>query len=146
MLSGIYYFVDSTKGKDPIKGTCAGGEGSTPEWTIFVYDTRLTGCVGLTVQLPIVSPVNVDGSLVDWGDGSTEPLTTALQSHKYADTGEKIVKYRGPITSINTTASSLSSRGCLKEVRQWGDDATPTSLRFIYLINLVRVAPPRLCN
>jgi len=142
VLSNIYYFVDSSKGKTPLQGTCAGGEGATPEWTIFAYDTTLPGCTNLTIQLPISSPASAAGSVIDWGDGSTETLSASVQSHTYATAGEKIVKYQGPIAAVNTSLVAVGSQPCLKEARQWAEGVTPSSLRFQGSSNLQRVAAP----
>lgn len=140
--SSIYYFIDSASGSKVLVGTCAGGEGATPDTTIFAYDTTLPGCTSLTVQLPVGSPVNVAGSSIDWGDGVVEPLTVARQSHTYATPGLKVVKYKGPITTISTSTIAAASRPCLKEVRQWSNAAAPTTLSFQYSTNIERVASP----
>ena len=141
-VTGVYYFLDSSKGKDPLNGTCAGGEGSTPDWTIFAYDTSLAGCSNFTIQLPITVPSNAPGSVIDWGDGATQPLTSSMQSHTYSTGGEKIVKYKGPISTINTASIDAVNRACLKEVRQWSIAASPTSVRFESSSNLQKVAAP----
>lgn|GEM_PF-1762541 len=141
-VSGIYYFIDSAKKSDAVQGTCAGGEGATPDWTIFTYDTTLTGCTGLTVQLPITSPTSSAGSVIDWGDGSTQALSTTLQSHTYATAGEKTVKYKGPITTVNTTSIAAGNRPCLKEVRQWSEGISPTAMSFANSKNIQKVSAP----
>ncbi len=142
VMNGIYYFIDSSKGTEPLEGTCAGGEGATPDWTIFVYDTTMPSCTTLTMQLPITSPTSAPGSEIDWGDGSTGTLTSSVQSHTYATPGEKIVQYKGPITTVNAYNIPTASRQCLKEVRQWSDTVTPTTVTFKAANNVQRVAEP----
>src|SRR6218665_1076515 len=92
---GQYFFFSSST-KQALNGTCGGGEGSTPEWTIFVYDTTMSGCSSLTVNLPIATPTTAAGSVIDWGDGTAvESLTAARQAHTYASAGQYTVKYKG---------------------------------------------------
>jgi prepilin-type N-terminal cleavage/methylation domain-containing protein len=142
VMNGIYYFIDSSKGTEPLEGTCAGGEGATPDWTIFVYDTTMPSCTTLTMQLPIISPTSAPGSEIDWGDGSTGTLTSGLPSHTYTTPGEKIVQYKGPITTINALSLAAAGRQCFKEIRQWSDSVTPTTVTFKGANNIQRVAEP----
>lgn len=138
---GRYFFYRSTE-KAALEGTCAGGVGSTPEWTIFVYDTSMSGCTSTTVQLPISSPTSSAGSVIDWGDGATQALTSALQSHTYAASGTYTVKYKGPITTVNTSSVAAANKPCLKSVVQWSEAALPTAMSFIGSTNLEQVAAP----
>jgi len=141
-VKNLYYFIKSGSGTRALQGTCAGGEGSTPDWTIFVYDTTQVDCTTLTVQLPITSPTSSASSIIDWGDGSTQALSSSLQSHTYATAGEKTVKYKGPITTINTTSVATASKGCLKSVSQWAEGLTTTKVSFNNSTRLQRVAAP----
>lgn len=138
VLEGRYFFINSDT-KEVKEGTCAGGEGSDPDWTILVYDTTLTGCTTLAMQLPITAPTSDPNSTIDWGDGTVEPRTASLQSHTYATPGEKIVKYKGLMTTVNSNSVTTAGRGCLKEVRQWASSSTPTSISFSRSTNLERV-------
>ena len=142
--SRINMFLNTTGGnKEPKKGTCAGGEGADPGWTVFVYDLNQTGC-GLTVQLPITSPTSASGSVIEWGDGSTGTLTSSLQPKTYASKGVYTVRYNGPISAINTDSVASANRGCLSRVNQWKEGTTPTKVSFQYSTNISYVAePPR---
>ncbi len=140
----IAMFYNSTDtDKEPKKGTCLGGEGyvPNPNQTIFVYDTRLANCNG-TVQLPITSPTSAPGSTITWGDGQTSSLTSSLQSHTYSTPGRYMVTYEGGINRVEAGGTAVASRGCLKEVRQWGNGAAPTRVQFAAATNLSYVAEP----
>lgn len=142
--SSVAMFYDSkSSSKEPVKGTCLGGEGYVPNsaHTILVYDTRLSGCSG-TVQLPITQPTSAPGSTISWGDGQTGALTSGLQSHTYDTPGRYMVTYDGPINIVNSGSVAVNNRGCLKEVRQWGNGAAPTAVAFFNSTNLSYLAEP----
>ena len=141
VVSSLYYFIRSDNKNTVLQGTCAGGEGATPEWTIFVYDLNQAGCA-LTVQLPITSPTSAAGSVIDWGDGTTGTLTASLQSKTYASKGIYTVKYDGPITTVNHTSVIAANRGCLSRVNQWKEGAVPTAVNFYNATNISYVAEP----
>ncbi len=129
--------------KEPKRGTCLGGEGSTPlqapaEWTQLVYDLNQPQCA-LTVQLPFTQPVSAPGSEIRWGDGATEARTSALQSHTYAKKGKYNILYKGPATAVNTYGVAYNNKGCLTEVRQWGTTAALQSISFQSSLNLTSV-------
>ena len=120
---------------------CPGYFDST--YTVFAYDTTLTNCgVARTVQLPVTVPTAAPGTIINWGDGTTEPLTTTRQSHTYASPGQYTVGYNGPITTIDTMLIPSSSRPCLSGVTQWGSGAAPTRVSFNSSRNITTVAQP----
>jgi surface protein len=143
----VYLFLDTASGNtEPQVGTCDGGIGATPpspNQTIFVFDTTAPGCTG-TVQIPVSAPTS--GGTIDWGDGTTQSLTTPLQSHTYSTPGKYMVKYSGPLTeaSYRRSVGSVNSTNakCLTKVQQWGNDSAPTKVSFYYASNLTYVAEP----
>lgn len=142
--STVTMFYNTENGnKEPKKGTCLGGEGSSINGTqtVFVFDTRLSDCSG-TIQLPIASPTSAPGSTINWGDGSTSSLTAGLQSHAYSTPGRYVVTYDGPIANLSHGALPASVHGCMRELRQWGSAATPWSVSFHNAKNLTYVAKP----
>ena len=147
IISSVYYFIDTSSGSNtPQKGTCAGGVNGVPVptdpgQTLFVFDTRLSGCAD-TVQLPITSPTSAAGSTINWGDGTIGPLTTTLQSHTYTKAGRYVVSYNGPLTTISGSGIAAANRGCLTGVQQWSNTISPTSVGFQYAANLTSVAEP----
>lgn len=142
IVTSVYYFIDSSKGRNALQGTCGGGEGSTFDLTILAYDTTLPGCTGNTIQLPVVSPTSAAGSVIDWGDGVTQSLTSTLQSHVYSTGGLKIVTYKGPISAFSTSGINAGQRPCLKELRQWAEGITPSYTLFSNSTNIQFVAEP----
>ncbi|QQS22093.1 DUF285 domain-containing protein [Candidatus Saccharibacteria bacterium] len=147
IISNVYYYIDtSTGGTSPQKGTCAGGLNSIPVptdpgQTLFVFDTRLSGCVG-TVQLPIASPASAAGSTINWGDGTTGSLTSTYPSHTYTKAGRYVVSYDGALASISGSSVAAGNRGCLTAIQQWSNTISPTSIDFRYSTNLSYVAEP----
>jgi len=106
--------------------------------TIFTYNTTLASCA-TTVQLPVTSPTTAPGSVIDWGDGTTSTLTSALQPHTYATEGVYTVKYNGPISVINTNAMNSANYGCLTAVNEWKSGITPTKISFSLSVNLTSI-------
>ena len=144
--SSVYYFIDSSAGATPIKGTCAGGAGAVAvpvdsSQTLFAFDTTLSGCAG-TVQLPIASPSSASGSTIAWGDGSTQALSSTYPSHTYSQAGKYTVAYDGPLSTVSGSGVAAANRACLVGVKQWGSAASPTSVGFQYAANLNTVAEP----
>ena len=139
----LYFFIKSDDKNNVLQGTCTGGEGATPDWTIFVYDLNQPTCA-LTIQLPITSPTSATGSVIEWGDGTTGTLTGSLQSKTYASKGVYAVRYNGPIATVNTTSVAAANWGCLSRVNQWKEGATPTKVSLQNSTNISYVAePPR---
>ena len=149
-VPSVVYFYDSTAGTGTgataKKGTCLGGEGATPppittpEDTVFVFNTNATGCTG-TVQLPVSSPTS--GGTINWGDGNTESLSSSLQSHTYSKPGTYTVAYRGPISQADYEyAVNTTNAKCLTRVNQWANNISPTKVSFYRASNLVYVAEP----
>jgi prepilin-type N-terminal cleavage/methylation domain-containing protein len=129
-----------TNGTSPKAGLCSdNGFGSTQ--TIFTYNTNLPNCV-TTVQLPVTRPTNAPGTTIDWGDGTTNTLTAALQSHTYASEGMYTVKYNGPIDEINTVSVGGANQGCLSSVDEWKTNIAPTKVSFSYSTGLTNVSEP----
>ncbi len=140
-VSGLYFFIKSDD-KTVKQGTCAGGEGSTPDWTIFAYDTTMPGCTSTTIQIPVSAPTAAAGSVIDWGDGTTQELSSSLQSHTYSSGGTYTVKYKGPISTVSGSSIAAGRQSCLKAVAQWSETVTPTAVNFYGASNLRQVAQP----
>lgn len=144
---GVYFYVDTSTGDmTPKRGTCVSGAGGVPvpmdsAQTLFVVDTRLSGCSG-TVQLPIAAPAGASGSLIVWGDGITGPLLSAYPTHTYSKAGRYVIAYNGPITGVDGAGVAGSSRPCLTQLKQWGQSTAPTRVNFQGSSNLSYVAEP----
>jgi surface protein len=104
--------------------------GATPSDMVVHVDTTASGCSSSTVGLPLQSDPN-SGSVtpnvsVDWGDGSTEAVTSASDvTHTYVVSGA----YTITITPTASSGPSLTQFGdpggwtgssCLTSVSQWG--------------------------
>lgn len=142
----IYYFISSAVGSVAKKGTCEGGEGGVPvptgvDYTVFAFDTRLPGCVGNKIQLPIASPTSAPGSTINWGDGQTESLSSGVPGHTYSKSSKFTVAYNGPIAYVSTDGIDYGSMPCLSQVKQWGNSAAPTAITLANSTNLTFVPP-----
>lgn len=143
LYDDIRYFVEVTNGSGEVtRGTCLGGVEYDAQYTAFVYDLNLPGCVGTTVQLPVYHPSTGSNTKIIWGDGLESTLTNSNQAHTYAAKGEYTVLYEGPMILVDTTYIADDARGCLSKVTQWSDDASPTLMRFRYSTNITYVAEP----
>lgn len=103
-------------------GTAPGGDDGPPVF-ISTWDTGTSK----TVTLPLVDGGTYD-FIVDWGDGSTDDITThndSAVSHTYEDAGEYEIRITGTIEgwsfddsfgSINAAAQSVK----ILEISSWG--------------------------
>ena len=132
----IFQYI--TNSGSPKAGTCA--DAGFSDTTIFTYNTTLGTCT-TTVQLPITLPTSAPGSTINWGDGSTEALSSAVQSHTYASEGTYTVTYDGPINTMNNYSVTGANRGCLASVDRWKSGITPTAIN-LRLSGVSSVAEP----
>jgi len=128
-----------TNNGTPKAGTCS--DAGFSNTTAFTYNTTLATCA-TTIQLPITSPTSAPGSIINWGDGSTEALTSSLQSHTYASEGTYKVTYDGPISIINAYSIASANRGCLASVDRWKSGIAPTQMNFRFMFGLTSVVEP----
>ena len=135
-------FYATSTNSEPTEGTCLGGPAFDKEYTAFIYDLNLPGCVGNTVFLPITSPTTSAAGSIEWGDGTTGAISGANTGHTYATKGKYTVLYSGSISQINTSGITANARPCLSTVSQWREGVQPTFMRFTNSTNLTYVAEP----
>jgi surface protein len=107
---------------------------------VSTWNTTLSGCT--TITLPIKGAVT---GTVDWGDGTTAPLTTN-PTHTYTGaTGTKTVKIAG--TFAGWTAATVFDPSpewtptCVTEVKEWvGTETTTLANGFAWAQNLTAIA------
>jgi len=133
----IFQYI--TNGGTPKAGTC--NDAGFSNTTAFTYNTTLASCA-TTIQLPITSPTSAPGSIINWGDGQTQELTSSVQSHTYASEGTYTVTYDGPINVINSYSVSSANRGCLASVDRWKSGITPTQMNFRFMFGLTSIVQP----
>jgi hypothetical protein len=88
--------------------------GNTEKLMIFEYEVAN----GNTIILPI-SGTGLDCS-INWGDGTTQFVTSSQPSHKYNNAGIYRVSISGNIPEMSSSGISASAKAYLKKVIQWG--------------------------
>jgi hypothetical protein len=84
-------------------------------------DFILTVQANNTFALPLVSSGNYNFIVLDWGDGSSDHITSYNQpevSHTYSSSGQYTITIRGSIEGFNFSIAGNPT--LLEEVSQWG--------------------------
>ncbi len=90
-----------------------------------------------TVQLPLAGTVDCT---VDWGDTSSETVTSTYPTHVYENAGEYVVTITGTVTALDHNKVTSSRRKFLTEIVQWGmTGLTTLDYAFYYCVGLESV-------
>lgn len=126
---GIIVTVEENKGESQrsyrIPVVCGTGENTITayieviQWSkeddLLVLEYTITS-VNTSITLPLQGTVNCT---INWGDGSTEEVTTVKPIHRYAETGVYEVKISGTVTALSNTDLNASAK-LLTRVINWG--------------------------
>mgnify|MGYP003534138277 CR=1 FL=1 len=84
--------------------------------------------------------------MIDWGDGTIEPIVSTTPSHTYVTSGDYTIQMSN-ITRFYNYSSDTSYAGKLTAVNDWGGIAwTNMSLMFAYAnhLNLLPASAPNM--
>ena len=105
---------------------------------ISVWDTTQAGSASDTVVLPLLSSGVYNGT-IDWGDGSTSPLSYANRQHTYASGGTYTITINGNLIQGFSFGGS-GDRLKLLDVTNCGNLALTTASAFFGCSNLTWTA------
>lgn len=117
-----------------LKGGGGGAPAPSPDF-ISVWDTTKAGSASDTVVLPLLSGGTYSGT-IDWGDGSSDPLSYANRTHVYASSGTYTITISG---SDIQGWQFINAGDKLKiiEVINWGNLTITTTAAFMGCNNLL---------
>ncbi|HYI33348.1 MAG TPA: BspA family leucine-rich repeat surface protein [Glaciibacter sp.] len=99
------------------------GTSTSPTAMISEWNVGSAGCSTITV--PLHGDLN---ATIDWGDGTVEPVTSAMPTHTYADSaGHRTVTVDGTFTEWG--GESGWTPACLTQVTRWAATGT-TSIAY----------------
>lgn len=90
--------------------------------------------------LPINSQTSVVDLFVDWGDGTSEQVTSLTHTHTYAADGEYEIQFSGVIDSMKFYQNDVTT--AVRNVKAFGDFRPDTSRAqmFFYATGLVEIS------
>jgi surface protein len=94
-----------------------------------------------TVTLPLLSSGGQYDFVVDWGDGTTERITTNSASHSYAVSGTQTIRIKGLINGWRFNNSGDNRK--ITDISQWGclKGAGESAFRGCYKLNVSATDP-----
>lgn len=93
----------------------------------------------LTSMIPVGG---VTSGVVDWGDGTSETISTEYPSHTYTDPGFYIASFKGSANTINSyNKLNDNQRYQIEEVYSWGDLGITSMDRAFYNCDSLRSIP-----
>lgn len=85
---------------------------------ISTWDTTKAGSASDTVVLPLLSGGTYNGT-IDWGDGSSDPLSYANRTHVYASSGTYTITISGDVFDAWRFVAS-GDRRKITDISNWG--------------------------
>lgn len=136
MKIGIGLSPSATSLLATMRGTSSGG-GPAPSNPDFIstWDTTKAGSASDTVVLPLLSGGTYSGT-IDWGDGSSDPLSYANRTHVYASSGTYTITISGSDIQgwqFNNAGDKLK----ITEVSNWGNLTITTTGAFMGCNNVL---------
>ena len=127
-MPGIHNGIGTT-----FRSSAFGGAAPVNLDFVSTWDTTKAGSASNTVVLPLLSGGVYSGT-IDWGDGTTSPLSYANRTHVYATTGIYNVTITGTIGGWyhNNTGDKLK----IIDISNWGTCELKNSLVFYGCANL----------